>query len=586
MKKFLKTTGIAALAAFALTFSSCNVEPAYTLENLQNIDLNVTLFQNGIQLRLADSSSVFRVDTLMKSVGLDSSEFIKQGPDGSYYISYSDSMDLTEDISGIGLDEVITIDAVNFNEDISYNLEGFDLANLLAIVPPELQGEYTIPDIHYDIDKTVDIELLSGQDLPEMLVGVGDIVLDNVYTTVELLFTDLPGQDTQEYDLDATVTLPAFFDPTSIELKGKIKKNEVFSRNVKINKFNLSAVDFVAMRENNTTLSDQIVINGTVAAENVVVNLAGMGPTVNGTIGVAVADANGKILVKSIQAKIDYQMNQTFTSAFFALPEAFSDATIELPDATVDLTVKTNMALPLAGSADLKAQGAAAAVATINFEVPYSLDPSVFEEKTSHNTVSLNDLLEEAADSLDFVTSIATDKNTWCYIEPAAEYGMQLDIDLSLPLAFGAGTLIHFADTLEIGADTGKQIGQILQESSIGVKAHVTNTIPISADVTIKFLGYDEANGTYTAIPLNSPVSIQLPAPGEEGLLNIEIGAEKGNTALEKLTHMELGIDVHANGQALKGEDYIVLTDIYLLLPNGVHLDGNTLLDQEENENE
>ena len=585
MKKFLKITGAA--LAFALAFSSCNVEPAYTLENLKNIDKDITLFQNGFQLRLADSSSVFRVDTLMKSVGLDSSDFIKQGPDGSYYISYSQKMDLSDQIDGIGLDQVVTIDAVSFGEDISYNLEGFDLANLLSVVPPALQGEYVIPDIHYDIDKTVDIDLMDGATLPEMLVGVGDIVLDNVYTTVQLLFTDLPGQDDQDYDLDATLTLPDFFDPASIELKGQIRKNVPFSRNVKINKFSLSGVDFVAMRENNTKLSDQIEIHGSVAGENVTVNLGEMGTTVNGTIEVSVADANGHIGIESLQAKIDYQMQQTFTSEFFALPEAFSDGEIQLPDATVDITVKTNMALPLAGSADLKAQGAATAAANINFQVPYSLDPSVFEESTSHNNVSLNALLAESADSLEFVTSIATDNTTWCYIHPSADYGMELGIDLSVPLAFGAGTLIHFADTLEIGADTGKQIGQILQDSSIGVRANVTNTIPISADITIEFLAYNEEDGSYAVIPLNSPVSIELPAPGEQGLLNIEIGAEKGNTALENLTHMKLGINLHSNGNALKAADYVVLTDIYLLLPNGIHIDGNALFEQEEeSENE
>ena len=39
----------------------------------------------------------------------------------------------------------------------------------------------------------------------------------------------------------------------------------------------------------------------------------------------------------------------------------------------------------------------------------------------------------------------------------------------------------------------------------------------------------------------------------------------------------------------LRGEYYIVLTDIYFMLPNGVHIPGNALKDgakESENENE
>lgn len=593
MKKFLNISGVAAAVALALTLSGCKVDDAYTLDNIKNIDLDVTLFQNGMQLRIADSTSVFRVDSLMKSVGLDTSEFIKQAPDGSYYIQYSDKMDLSEEIGEIGLTDVVTINALDIEQPISYGLEGFDLAELLATVPPALLGEYTIPDIHYDISEKVEFDFMNAQDFPEMLVGVGEIVLNNVTATVDLVFTDLPGNDNQEYNLDATATLPSFCDPKVIELKGTITKNTHFTRNILINKLNLSDKDFVAMREAGTNLSDSVVISGSVAATDVTVDLNNTATSVNGTASVSISDPNGKVDIHSIQVKIDYQTEQTFTSPFFALPEAFSDATLDLPNATVDLSVKTNMAFPISGTADLKAQGAAQPTATLNFEVPYSLNPAEYLETNSHNEVSLNDLLEDAADSIEFVMNIATDKQTYCYIEPAADYGFELGFDLGLPLALGAGTLINFSDTLEIGADTGKTIGGILQDSSIGVRANVKNTIPVSADITIGFLSLDEGTGQYTNIPLNKPVTVQLPAPGESGLLQVIIGAEKGNTALESLTHMTFNIAVHANGQALKGEDYIVLTDIYLMLPNGVHIDGNALKDSakdsaedSENENE
>ena len=585
MKKFSRHLGAAALAALALTFSGCKVEPAYTLENLQNIDKDITLFQNGFQLRLADST-MFRVDSLMKSVGLDSSEFIKQAADGSYYISYSQEIDLADQISGIGLADAVKITAVNFSDDINYGvtLPIFDdmTPEQKALLPA---GDYTLPGgAAYDINEQIVFDLMSADALPEMLVGVGDVVLKDVYATVELLFTDLPGNDETTYTLAATATLPDFFDPKVIELNGDVKKNVAFSRSVKINKFDLSGYDFAQMRQDGTNLSATATVVGSASSDNVVIQLPDVPTGVNGTVSVSIKDAQDKVGIQSLQAKIDYALNQTFSSPFFALTDAFGDATVVLPDASVDLTVRTNMALNLSGSADLKAPHATQAAATINFTIPNSLDPAVYEESVSHNDIPLNDLLAEASDSIDFVTSISTDPTKYCLITPDAEYGMDMELELNVPFAFGSGTLINFADTLEIGADAGKKIGNILRTSSIGLRANVHNTIPISATLNIGFLSFDEETGVYTAIPLEHPVSVSI---SNDGLLDVPIGAEKDNEAIETMTHMVLGIEVGANGQVLKGDNYLKLTDIYLLLPQGIHIDGNVLFPaEEENDNE
>ena len=581
MKKFLRITGAAVFAALALTFSGCKVEPAYTLENLQNIDKDITLFQNGFQLRLADSTAMFRVDSLMKSAGLDTSEFIKQAADGSYYISYSQEIDLGDQISEIGLADAVQISAVNFSDNINYGvtLPIFDdmTPEQKALLPA---GDYVLPGgASYDIDEQIDFDLMSADALPEMLVGVGDVTLKDVYATVELLFTDLPGNAETTYTLAATATLPDFFDPKVIELNGEVKKNVAFSRSVKINKFDLSAYDFAQMRQDGTNLTATATVQGSASSDNVVIQLPDVPTGVAGTVSVSIKDAQDKVGIQSLQAKIDYALDQTLRSPFFALPEAFGDATVVLPDASVDLTVRTNMNLNLSGSADLKAPGAAQAAATLNFTIPNSLDPAVYEESVSHNDVPLNDLLADAADSIDFITSISTDPTKYCLITPDAEYGMEMDLELNVPFAFGSGTLINFADTLELGADTGKQIGQILRTSSIGLRANVHNTIPITAKLNIGFLSFNEKTEAYTAIPLEHPVSVALT---NGGLLDVPIGAEKDNEALETMTHMVLGIEVGANGQVLKGDNYLQLTDIYLLLPQGIHLDGNALFPAEE----
>ena len=587
MKKFLTIVSVSLLATLALTFSGCKVDEAYTLENLKDIDLKVALFQNGIQLRVADSTDVFRVDSLMKGTGLDTTGFIKQNEDGSYYISYSDNIDLGESLSDLDLGNAVSFDAIDASQPISYGVyldlpEDFNAETLIGLG----QQEYTVPTISYDIDESVELAFIDGNDIPDMLVGIGEVILDEVYAEIGVVFDNLPGTSETTYAIDATATLPSFFVPNTIELKGNIVKGETFSRKIKIEKFDLSSQDLVKIREDGSKLSDDASIKGSASASDVTVQLAEISSLgVVGTASVKIGDDHGTVGVKSLEAKIDYAMDETFRSPFFALPEAFSDATLDLPNAMVDLTVRTNMALSLTGSADLLATGAAQPVATLDLEIPFSLDPGKYEEKTTHNEVSLNALLEEVTDSIDFAAHLASDKTKYCHIEPAAEYGLEFGFDLSLPLAFGAGTLVNFADTLALGSDTGKQVGNILRNSSIGLRANVENTIPVSADITIGFMSHDEDSDEYTDIPLNKPIKVQLPAPGEPGLIEIVIGADKDNEALETLTDLKLTITVHANGQALKGEDHIVLTDIYLMLPQGITFDGNILKEQ-ENDNQ
>lgn len=582
MKKFLKIAGAGSLAALALLISGCKVDDAYTLDNLKDIDLNVALFQNGIQVRLADSTSVFRVDSLMKDTGLDTTGFIKQNPDGTYRICYSDKIDLGSSITDLDLGSAVSVEAIDVSVPVSCipDLDvpdGFDADALIALG----QTEYTVPAITYEIDENIELGLIKVQDIPEMLVGIGEIVLDEVYANIEILFSDLPGDNTQ-FDFNATANLPSFFSPSTVELNGTVYENQTFTRRIKIDKLDLSSKDLAQIRESGEDIKDYVVVKGNVSSQQVTIQLSELTNNAAGTVSVKISDDQGNFSIRSAQAKIDYKMDETFRSPFFTLPEELADATLDLPNASVDLTVKTNMSMPVGGYADLAAQGADSPIATLNFEIPMSADPAKYEEKTTHNEVSLNKLLQEATDSIDFSAHLTTDKTKYCYIEPKADYGMEFDYEISLPLKFGTGTVINFADTISLGSDA-KTIGSILRNSSIGVRANVKNTIPVSADITLGFLSHDEETDQYTEVPLNKQETIQLPAPGEPGLLQIVIGAEKDNEALETITDMTISIRVHSTGEALKGEDYIVLTDLYIMLPNGVRFDGNILKDKDNN---
>lgn len=112
---------------------SCSVDERYSSDNLKDINTDITLFENGLEIPLMQSTAQFRVDTILKKTGIDTTEFgkfLKVDQAGNYYIEFADEVNLDETIKSIGLEKVASVDKVSYNQDFDFKINSVDASNV------------------------------------------------------------------------------------------------------------------------------------------------------------------------------------------------------------------------------------------------------------------------------------------------------------------------------------------------------------------------------------------------------------------------------------------------------------------------
>ncbi len=112
---------------------SCKVDDRYSFDKIQNVDTQVTLFENGLSVPFAQSTSKITVDSILRVSGIDTTAFGKHltvGENGGYYLTYSDKFTLDEVIDNLDLQNVINIDAVEYSQNVSYKISSVDASSL------------------------------------------------------------------------------------------------------------------------------------------------------------------------------------------------------------------------------------------------------------------------------------------------------------------------------------------------------------------------------------------------------------------------------------------------------------------------
>lgn len=558
----------------SLLLPSCKLDETYSYDKVKNVDTEMTLFENGLSIPLIESTAQIRVDSLMKLAGLDTLDFIERDYDGNYSLKLNGDFDLSEQLEALDLAHVVKINALSFTEKHDFTLTDFDT----SLIPPISIGEITIPDLSYEIDKEFHFDLMAASDIPEMLVSVSEVTLDDVYITVSLDINDLPGVG--QYELCADVVFPDFIVPRSVSIKDEITEGKTVTECVRIEKFDLSKFDFAKMRAENTSLGGQISIAAKASASNVVISdVNELTGNKIANIKIQIADKQNRIDINSVKAKVDYQVDTTINLAFIKFPDALKDAELDLPDVDMTLVSSTNLAIPLDCSASLGSKGASAADAiSIDFSIPYCTNPAEISSLETKNTFSINNILNDMPDSISFRAKIAVDKTRDCIVVPSANYSLNLAYSLSAPFTLGSETYIPYCDTIRIGdADTAEIIAKVLEENSIKLSGAVENDLPLSVSVKFEFLAYDEASGSYAKIPLGKEIGTELIKAGKTSDFALVIGPEGKNEALKGFTHLRLLFEIESDGSQLSAGKYVKVTGLSLTLPEGLTFDPANL---------
>ena len=430
-------------------------------------------------------------------------------------------------------------------------------------IPSIEAGEVTLDELSIDVDEKSSIEVIKASDIPDMVKGVGEIILDGTTADIDLNLKNLPDIGDGRFYVDVTAQLPDFIVPSTIDIKGEIRDGK-FSRSVKIEKIDFSKVDIEKLRKEGKSIGGDVLVKGSIKAENPSVDMEKISQSITGQIVMRIAGKDGKIAIDDIAAKVDYQIDSSLTVDFFKLPDAIEGSTFDLPNAELVAKVVSNLAIPMNAKLDLNN-----GMYDLDVKFPYCEDYSTAQTVENKYSLDLNPLLTEGPEKLPvkFALNVTDDRDS--HVCPDAEYDMNIDLGFKVPVKLGSECNITYSDTLDISKNA-ETIAKVLERTAVKLFGTVENTMPFSVAVKVELLSC--VNGTYSVIPTVEPVeSILAQASGKN---EFSVGLEvTSGTDLDHLSHIRFSFTLGADGSQLNSGDYILLEGLGVRAPEGITID-------------
>ena len=182
MKKSLFNKAITSVVAFIalVTVSSC-VDKKFDL-NENEIDLNVTVFQEGISLPLG-STGKLTLASLYDQLDSASKAMVKE-LEGAYMIQMRDTMNVANDVTG-ALSAIGSMSAVSLDEEFGFSLSSIDLSSLKIAGRPISMTEVDLSEMLSKLDvNEISEKLPSINEKPEQIkvqvpeLGQDDLSID------------------------------------------------------------------------------------------------------------------------------------------------------------------------------------------------------------------------------------------------------------------------------------------------------------------------------------------------------------------------------------------------------------------------
>lgn len=201
--KHLTPTMAAILLSLSAALSSC-VNEAY---NVENIDTEITVAQDGLALPLGSTKKI-QVSELVSKLGTDMISVL----DGSYAIRQNGELNLTDELPD--LSGMLKIDDIKYNEAVSFKIEGLgtddistapldytDEISVGSISEPDIQ----VPSIQQNRNINMQLAEYAGK-IKGIQLGQ-NLTQTDITTNVAVNLPTIPSAVTGEVNLDDFVTI-------------------------------------------------------------------------------------------------------------------------------------------------------------------------------------------------------------------------------------------------------------------------------------------------------------------------------------------------------------------------------------------
>ena len=581
-----------------IKFGDINMEPVveYSYDAVNNVLTFVNELPSTIQIP---------IESLMASA----KETVKDG-EVAYVVG-----DTFKIYGTIGVAEGIVV-----KEDIDALTSEDAVVSFMANVPEMVPSTVSIKTYQASIDKQ-SFEIgkeLNLSDLPEMLVAVDKIELDNVYLVLDVKANGI-DKLIKEADVDVAlnISLP---EQIMIEKNENVNIDEhnnltvnasLVGENIEIAPLHVIGLDLagVDLSDENALKDLKIELEGNITVSNATIDMEQFENTklsvdVNYSLSTVeeIPAEESTIKIGKVSGYIDYTHSISEEIALDALIEVIESdnlkATLDLNRFSLALELTTNLSASLQADINIipfkngepiegkelhepiyismpESNGEAALIRYWISNYKKGQDPYM-PEGYEHISMPILSLISLNPEKLQLELTAGTDPDALCSIAPSEEgYVLSAAYAFNLPLEFGENLKLEFSQTIE---DLPEMLGTVLQYTSFGLIGEIESSLPLELDMTFRFL---DAEGN--EIELLEEAGHQTIKPGTitgeavKSDLSFIVGIKQG-VDVSGIDKLELVFKAKSLPAApIKEDTYIKINNLQALIPQGVTVDLSEL---------
>ena len=542
--------------------SSC-VNQDYDMDNL---DATVSVGGDSFVLPLGETSEL-KLGDLVSVLELD---LLKQNADGTFSISFHDGWDASDQIPD--LSGSLTFEDVISEEHFSYILKQSYLGNVPA------RQEDVVDEFHL---------VIGPLEIPAEMTHLDIVYLQEAYLNMSFAVENLPFDADLRLVLDIEFPKEMISDDSRVDAQRHLSLDAYFENGrIQFSPLHLVGFDFSDLDlTDHMTLDEVLKVKGNVYVENIdPENMHWIGQPVDVSMVVRLEHMQ----TSRVEGTLDYQLDPyELTLPFGDIPEFLQEEQIvlDLHNPHLALDVMTNLGLPILGEFELLPvyDGVADVeqAISISLAMPYSYDANVVEhggfwiaadpdgmpEGYQFVERDLAALMHKMPEAIEVRVLGETDRSVKHVVDMDADYKLEYNCDLQVPIAFGEEFRLAFSETL---TDLPPVLGQLFEMGSLGFVGEVINSFPLQMDLQLELL---DAN--YQVIPLQKEAHQMINACLPDGSpqttdLDLTIPLAQG-AAVENLKHIRLSFSLTAPVPGMKlNADNFLKAHLAASIPGGL----------------
>lgn len=510
-------------------------------------------------------------------------------------------------ISGdMSVSGTVGVDAGVINKQDVENLASAEVS-IKAHVPELVPSKFALDQYTSTIEQDFEVNLIEPGLIPEEIVSVGRIELEDVYAEICLDASSLPSIGNAGFELDLTIDFPEILvlgeglrdESGLIHIRGGLDDDGMIRIDpIKIEALDLSDVDL----RSEDALSGTVKVNGSVRLTDAELDLdEWMGKNHSVTFEASISD----IKISRITGKVDYSIDPV--SRTIDLSQIRSSLKTDNIETVVDLAhvhlavdLETNLAISALAKAELIPYYGNEPSTPISVDLEIDAARSSGEVKKTRYWLGNNEecckegyefvkipileLIRNIPDSIMVMLEAGTDAQEDIVLEPGADYVLKAAYAFDIPLTLGEDFRLEFRDTL---SDIPSVVSTIFRGGNLVLTGEVESALPLELELNARLL---DNNGRVIELAEDSGKQVisgcDLDGSAVKTDLNLKMAKKEGSD-LPDISAVELHFVARSAGYGapLKKDAYVKAA-LQALVPDGVHVDLRDIINENEEEEE